>query len=267
MQDSVFLAARPPELMPWVTGMWYSSGHLEHLRETVVAAASTDIVVNLGEPMKLVRGNGVADIRGTTVTGLISRPFVLEHPVFHEALGIRLSPHGIRAVLGIPPGEFQDAVVDLSAVDGIDSLFDACIRFERPARRMLAAARWLKSRIRKFAGAGDGLVLWATSKLDSRAGKITVKELQEESGLGPTRFNRRFVDELGLTPKKYMRLLRFRGALELLEPGLDFVDLAVEAGYADQPHMIREFREFANATPSEFLARRYPSGLTLAGGE
>src|SRR5437588_11929303 len=71
---------------------------------------------------------------------------------------------------------------------------------------------------------------------------------------------------IGAPPKRYARILRFRRVLSLLQSGAaPLADLALDAGYYDQPHMNAEFRELSGFSPREFLAaRRYPGSVSLA---
>ncbi len=56
-----------------------------------------------------------------------------------------------------------------------------------------------------------------------------------------------------MPPKTAAALVRFNRALGLLESGLKPADVAHACGYADQPHLTREFRRFAGTTPVAFL--------------
>ena len=88
--------------------------------------------------------------------------------------------------------------------------------------------------------------------------------LVDASGYGATRFKSRFAAELGLTPKQFIRLVRFRQVLDSLHPDRSLAAVALAAGYGDQSHMNRDFRELGGTTPSDVLKNRYPAGLTLA---
>lgn len=261
-----FLRELPGDLSVWVEEVWYSRGRLEKRRERVLPSATTDIVANLGPAMRLAEGAGTHHIVGTTVTGLLTRPIVLEHPEVHEAVGLRLTPHGIRGILGIPAAAVRDVVVDLPDIvsSATDELADACLRGTTPQERLSAAIQWCRLRVARFGECGDPLVRWATGRLDDATGGLTIAALQRDSGYGATRFNARFSDELGVTPKTYARLVRFRRALDSLQPGSDLSALAHHLGYSDQAHMNRDFRELGRTTPTEILAARYSSGFTLA---
>jgi methylphosphotriester-DNA--protein-cysteine methyltransferase len=60
------------------------------------------------------------------------------------------------------------------------------------------------------------------------------------------------VEKTGFTPKFLARILRFRRAAASLDSAISAVDLALDSGYYDQAHLIRDFREFAGRTPGMF---------------
>ena len=78
-----------------------------------------------------------------------------------------------------------------------------------------------------------------------------------ESGLSRRRFIEVFAEEVGFTPKLYLRLQRFKRVLSHVYGAtrVDWSEVAYLHGYADQPHFNREFREFSGLTPSQYLAR------------
>jgi len=79
----------------------------------------------------------------------------------------------------------------------------------------------------------------------------SVAEISAATGLPHRRLQRIFARELGLAPRTYLRLLRFREALQDVQQGGDnLADTAAARGYADQAHMARDFRELAGMPPS-----------------
>lgn len=101
------------------------------------------------------------------------------------------------------------------------------------------------------------------TRIEAGNGAISVAQLQRESGYGATRFNQRFTNEFGTSPKTYARLVRFRAALDGLDTSRQLAELALDLGYTDQAHMNRDFRTLGDTTPTEVLATRYADGLTL----
>jgi AraC-like DNA-binding protein len=86
---------------------------------------------------------------------------------------------------------------------------------------------------------------------------VRVGVVAAESGLSRRRFIEVFVEEIGFTPKLYLRLQRFNRILHRVygAPAVDWAEIAYLHGYSDQPHFNREFREFSGLTPSQYLAQ------------
>lgn len=66
---------------------------------------------------------------------------------------------------------------------------------------------------------------------------------------------RRFKRQVGVAPKQFCRLTRFRALFEAVysSPRVDWAAAAVDCGYYDQAHLIAEFKEFTGLTPTEFF--------------
>jgi AraC-like DNA-binding protein len=75
-----------------------------------------------------------------------------------------------------------------------------------------------------------------------------------ETGYSPRRFHALFVQWVGLAPKVFARLQRFRRAVDLAAAGraAPWAELARSGGFADQAHLIREFRAFTGISPREY---------------
>jgi AraC-like DNA-binding protein len=87
-----------------------------------------------------------------------------------------------------------------------------------------------------------------------------VDEIQQRSGYSPRHFIELFHSAVGLTPKHYYRVRRFSSALARLaratsDDEVKLADLALAAGYSDQAHFSREFRELAGVAPSTYRPR------------
>ena len=82
-----------------------------------------------------------------------------------------------------------------------------------------------------------------------------IEPLRRASGLGATRFIARFEQHVGLTPKRFARVLRFHALVRSVAVArpVDWALTAVEAGYADQSHLIHEFRHLAGMTPTAYV--------------
>ena len=129
---------------------------------------------------------------------------------------------------------------------------------------MRTAAAWILARVRANC-APDPAVAWMARELERRAGAVSIGRLRERTGWSKARFTRVFREQIGVPPKTLARVLRFRRALELVnQEAAALSDIALAAGYYDQPHFNAEFRELSGFKPTEYLARsRYPISVNL----
>jgi AraC family transcriptional regulator len=93
------------------------------------------------------------------------------------------------------------------------------------------------------------------------AAKLSREEMARAAGLSVSYFSKLFTQCIGLSPHQYLvrcRLRHGRKLLATLEENLSIVDVATEAGFADQAHFCRHFRRAYGLTPLKFrrTARR-----------
>ena len=166
-----------------------------------------------------------------------------------------LTPLGAYRLLGVPMDALSGQVVDLTDVlgAGIRRLADQ-LR-ETPSRRQqfsLLDAYLLRR-------AQDGPepapeVAWAWRRLMATGGKLPIRRLAAEVGWSHKHLITRFRQQVGLPPKTAARLVRFDAVWRRLatDPPARWDQVAAECGYADQAHLIRDFRQFTGASPTEF---------------
>ena len=99
----------------------------------------------------------------------------------------------------------------------------------------------------------DPAVAWAIAALERG---MRVSEVASHLGLLPRTLERRFTAKVGLTPKRYARVRRLQRVMRAIRnsPDCDWSSLAAQHGYCDQSHLVHEFRELADLTPSDVQA-------------
>jgi AraC-like DNA-binding protein len=94
-----------------------------------------------------------------------------------------------------------------------------------------------------------------TAYAQQRAGRLSVATMADLAAVSRQYLSRIFQDQIGVNPNLFLRLTRFRALLAAFSIGTQHgADLATRAGYADQSHMIADFRKFSGWTPAK-LAR------------
>lgn len=105
----------------------------------------------------------------------------------------------------------------------------------------------------------EGMREFLVKKIIESKGQIKVSDLAMASGYSERYVGKMFNDEFGLAPKVFCKLIRFQHLLYNMneidkeDNGLNLIELATELGYYDQSHMIKDFNELSNITPTKYL--------------
>jgi methylphosphotriester-DNA--protein-cysteine methyltransferase len=259
---------RPAHLAGLVEFFWHFEGRMTYLRERVFPGGTLEMIVHLDERYRFVGERGTEVCPAACISGLQMGPFVVQAPPRPCAvLGVRLTPAGAYAILRSPLSEVSGLSADLQDVVGQTAaeLAERCQAAASAEECLRCAGKWVAERAARSPG-GDPSVAWMAAEIERRAGAVSIAALRERIGHSKTRIVNAFREQIGVTPKLYARIHRFRRVLALLnaEPE-SLADVALTAGYYDQPHMNAEFRELSGFSPREFLAaRRYTGSTSIA---
>lgn len=98
----------------------------------------------------------------------------------------------------------------------------------------------------------DLLVKNALKLIYSAKGNIRMKQLADELHTSQSPLEKRFRNIVGATPKKFASIVRFQHIANTINHKGSFTDAAYEAGYYDQAHFIKDFKQFSGDTPGDF---------------
>jgi AraC-like DNA-binding protein len=176
-------------------------------------------------------------------------------PSYIEAL---LAPLGAYTLLGLPMEELSGHTVDLVDVLGPDGGRLAEQLRDTPTWRQRFALldRFLLGRLERGPRPAPE-VASAWQRLEATGGAVPIRRLAEEVGWSHKHLIARFRREVGLRPKTTARLVRLNAVWRRLDERrrLDWGQVAADAGYADQAHLVRDFRQFTGMTPTAYLAQ------------
>ena len=105
----------------------------------------------------------------------------------------------------------------------------------------------------------DRVVEKSVQVLCRSAGALAIREIASALGQNRRRLQRSFLRQVGIPPKRLAGILRFQRVFRLLEstPGVPWAFLALDCGYYDQAHLIRDFRRFTGESPRAYLASQH----------
>jgi len=178
-----------------------------------------------------------------------------------DMIGVYFRPGRAAAFLSAAMPDLTDRSVAIDDVWGTAGLrlaeeladLDEAVRIERLQSHLVAR---LSGTPRHTSSIDMAAV---TANILRHRGRVTVEAMARHAGVSRQHFSRQFREQLGIPPKLYCRLARFQSGLAPAQPQekIDWAETALDLGYADQSHMIAEFRQFSSLTPQALVSGRW----------
>jgi AraC-like DNA-binding protein len=179
-----------------------------------------------------------------------------------NTVGVYFRAESIRAIANVPAGELANRIVPLDDLWGSAAhewaAHIADLRGDDD--RVNALEQALLTRLGSHEPKTENsLNVSAVAHIAlERHGQVTVQALADDAGVSRQHLTSVFRETIGVSPKVYCRLARFRAALAFAGGReTDWADAAAALGYSDQSHLIADFREFTGLTPGSLTAERY----------
>lgn len=190
------------------------------------------------------------------IVGQMTGPILISASGAVRLLGIRFQPGGTRPFLDVAANEITDRVVELTGLSRQfeRDLLHACEHaFDLDQKIVAAVDAFLVSRLTH--GNFDSNLLALAASIIDRRGLVSVDQLASSAGVSSRQLERRFLQEIGLGPKLLARIVRFQQVFRAVDQSNPaWAEVAIECGYYDQAHLIRDFNQFAQQTPAVLFA-------------
>ena len=242
MPDSYSETQPSPLLRAWVVCYWTRAGQARPVGVNVLPDGCADVIFDVSggsEPFAV---------------GTMTRPLTIATAT-PEYLGIRFRPgraafffrHSLGAItdMRVPVRDLNEAWSSLGERLASSSREARMALLDRTLEMMIAPAE------------PERRVDAAVQAILRSRGTASVDDVAAEANVSRQHLGRLFAHHVGISPKTFARVIRFRSALDLARNGADsWADVAARLGYADQSHLISEFREYAGSTPVPFFLSR-----------
>jgi AraC-like DNA-binding protein len=223
----------PKPLSAFVDGIWTHTGSTRPYR--VLPDGCLDFIFSLE--------SGTA-----SVVGPMSRAIVVPARSGVTFFGVRFRPGRAARFLDTHASELSDEQAALSTITRLATLAERIAEARDDHQRTAAIlSTLLDARCRTRAA--DARVERAVTLIGRAAGHVSVPAVAASVGLGERQLERRFLERVGMGPKRLARIMRFERAWHLLQRGGSQAEVAALAGYSDEPHLLRDFRALAGVAP------------------
>ncbi len=254
-----------PPLDALISRLWdWEMPPATHHYERVLPTPGAALIINLHENETRVYTDDAhrrcLRAPAAVIGGPCLRSQIIDTAEQVRVMGVVFHPGGAHALTG----EDHEALVQQDI--GLEDIFGASAHALReqllntpdPVQRLGVLESWLRVHMRVPRLAPE--VAFALDSMGRLPQVARIGELVRDTGLSEYRFGRLFRRQIGMGPKRYARLIRFRGVVEAVHgrAQVDWSGVAADGGYGDQAHLVREFRDFAGVTPTGFMAARGP---------
>ena len=243
--------APPVGLTGQVEAIWSLRGNAGDQAQRILPDGCAELILNFADPV-------VQETRGPVrqpplmFVGQITGPLDIRPTGRVDLIGIRFRPGGAAALVPVPQHELLDRSVPLEDVakkasERLAPAFDAVNPSSRAELVTAALQDSIQPELTTVGESADAIVrAW---------GMIPVGVLASGAGIGMRQLERRFLDEVGMTPKRLARISRFQRVFHAMERHpAGWTQVALDCGYYDSSHLVRDFHEFAGDAPSRALA-------------
>ena len=188
--------------------------------------------------------------------GQTVQPIELRISGTYQLIVFRLYPFVLRSFFGVNPSVLKDDCYDLLKLTFADvpTLNAELLSLSVAEQRIAKISTFLECLFLSKAARIDTRVRQAIEMIVAAKGQTDINEVQSEMNLNKRTLERKFLAEVGLSPKQFAKIIQFYASWEQLAVK-DFeklTDIAYENGFADQSHFIKVFKAFTGKTPKTF---------------
>lgn len=236
-------------LLHLIETYWVADGVIENsVTQRVLPDGCVDIIFDFGSNTPA----GLPKLVGT-MTSLLEISY---QPGRVQMMGIRFAPAGITAFTHIPVSGITNQNIELPLTETLfdKSFYERLPDMECMQERIAYINVYFLARMHKLY-LPDKQIRHAVSLIQNNNGYFPVRKIAAEVCLSERQFERKFKTTIGISPKAFSNIMRFRSVRKYMEthPDESMYEIAIACGYYDHSHMNKEFQRLGSLSPSEHI--------------
>ncbi len=260
MVHEVFFPGFP--LNQFIQSFLYYKGYSpDHSIDRFLPDGNVNVVIDLTERPKFIYDNDTlkeiqacrrvwfSGMRNSFITipsGKDSEMFIIN---FHKGMAYPF--------VEMPMDQMTDVVVDgqLVMTDEILTIRDKLLESHSPSE-MFSKAQWHLNAVYRNRLARNPCVEFAIQSILDQPNHLSMSALASKVGYSQKHFIKLFKEQVGVTPKSFLRIIRFQSSVSQIEKtgAMNWSAVAHDCGYYDQAHFISDFKQFSGFTPLQYMA-------------
>lgn len=247
-----------PPLDAYIDFLYYGKG-FAFPREKILPMRSPNLVICFSGGLQVYDSCGVESLASLTeswVTGTWSDSIIAQWPPDCEFFGVRFKPGEAYPFFQLPFSELHNQFVALDMVWGHSAAEIRERLYAAPSIQVGFALleQFLLARLGE-APHGLDVVRYGVGEIARLHGSLSIQALSDRIGISQNHLLTQFKRMVGTSPKELARLYRFEHVLRTIDPTqpVNWTQIAHQAGYADQSHLIKDFVAFTGHSPTDYL--------------
>lgn len=245
------------------------NGFLHRQAKVFPPRPDTSIIFYPSQTFKKVNPviNKIIDIPRFVVQGQLLTNWYHHYPSDFKCVKIVFLPGGLFHLLGkMPMYNVLDTAIDAESVMGseVNEVLQQLMDSENYNEMVRVIDLYLLKKYHKIK-----LNLEPIDRINllSQIRQHSLDSLAHLACLSSRQFERKFRDRVGISPKLFSRIIRFHRAFEMKDKNQEkeWLDIAIECGYSDYQHMVKDFKQFAGVTPTVLLQENNKSPERMLG--
>lgn len=254
----------PTDLQPYLDSIWYCAGEGPETEmsavHSCVPTGMCELIIHLTPQKHYVKWRGGWTIfPDAFLVGVQTEHVHWKMPGGTTLLGITIKPEVFKALFNRSVGDLADDYAEVNdffgpALNGFIQWLKADPAPETAAQK---TSEFFRNRVNAVELAQvHNYLPEAMQYIRFSTGAQSVDEVCDKVFVGKRQLQRAFLDCIGVSPKKYGRVVRFNSAYNFVQqyPKATWTDITYQFGYADQSHFIRDFKQFAGENPTAFMS-------------
>jgi len=245
---------------------YYEGLNPPHIMDRFLPDGNTEIIFDFTESMQYIYDNETLtetqSCRHAWVSGIRTWPITIPSGKGSKMLILTFKKGKAYPFYPMPMNEITDMVVGADLIFGRDivDLREQLLAASSIDRMFLLVEKFLLRR------AGDSLsseimprcIEYAVSIITNKPNRLGFQHLSDQIGYSQKHFISLFKQQVGVSPKQYLKIMRFQRAIREIENHtfVPWSKIALESGFYDQAHFINEFKMFSGFTPNDYIKRK-----------
>jgi AraC-like DNA-binding protein len=251
--------APAPSLANIVKCYWLLTGN-DLSTQKIVPDGFPELIFHFGQRYQIKNGTGAFERQSTCLTaGQLVNPIWIRPEGESGIVGVKFEPAAFWQLFGVNMHALTN-----ESVNGVDVVGNSVAELSQKVsesktntERVLWIEKFLLKQLAKKRA--EDFVTHVANEIATYKGEVSVSAIAKKHRVSERQLQRRFNEVVGVSPKRFAKIMRYKNVCSLLaNPSLTLSDAVYLAGYFDQSHFNKDFAEFTGENPNQFLSQEHP---------